>query len=170
MPPEHVGREVWVLGDSKLLHIYTLLMRPIAVHTLVDVGRFATDQAHIHPHKRNAIERGADYLLERCQLIGPNSAAWEQAMYGHRGPTGLRTLQGLLQLAREHPVGQLEQASEKAVRHACWRLRDLRRLIEQGEKVVQPDFLREHALIRDLSAYRVDGFTHLSQTRSAHHR
>ena len=57
------------------------------------------------------------------------------------------------------PVGQLEQASEKAVRHACWRLRDLRRLMEQGDQVVQIDFLQEHELIRDLSAYRVDGFS-----------
>jgi transposase len=161
VPPEHVGREVWVRGDSKLLHIYTLLMRQIAVHTLIDAGRFATDAAHVHPHKRNAIERGAGYLLERCKLIGPHSGAWAEAMYGNRGVPGMRTLQGLLHLARKHPVGQLEQASEKAVRHACWRLRDLRRLIEQGDKVVQIDFLQEHELIRDLSAYRVDGFTHL---------
>lgn len=159
VPPEHVGRQVWVRGDSKLLHIYTLLMRQIAVHTLVEAGRFATDATHIHPHKRNAIERGGDYLLERCRLIGPHSGAWAAAMYGNRGPIGLRVLQGLLQLARKHPVGQLEAASEKAVRHACWRLRDLRRLMEQGDRVVQVDFLQEHELIRDLSAYRIDGFS-----------
>ena len=159
VPPEHVGREVWVRGESKLLHLYTLLMRQIAVHTLVDAGRFATDEAHVHPHKRNAIERGAGYLLERCKLIGPHSGAWAESMYGNRGPMGVRVLQGLLHLARKHPVGQLEQASEKACRHACWRLRDLRRLMEQGDKVVQVDFLQEHELIRDLSAYRTDGFT-----------
>ena len=159
VPPEHVGRQVWVRGDSKLLHIYTLLMRQIAVHPLVEPGRFATDQAHVHPHKRNAIERGGEYLLERCQLIGPHSGAWAAAMYGNRGPVGMRVLQGLLQLARKHPVGQLEQASEKAVRHSCWRLRDLRRLMEQGDQVVQIDFLQEHELIRDLSAYRIDGFS-----------
>lgn len=159
VPPEHVGRQVWVRGDSKLLHIYTLQMRPIAVHTLTDAGRFATDQTHIHPHKRNAIERGGEYLLERCQLIGPHSGAWAAAMYGQRGPTGMRVLQGLLQLARKHPVDQLEAASEKAGRHACWRLKDLRRLMAQGDRVVQIDFLQEHELIRDLSAYRVDGFS-----------
>lgn len=159
VPPEHVGRQVWVRGDSKLLHIYTLLMRQIAVHTLVEAGRFATDQTHVHPHKRNAIERGGEYLLERCKLIGPHSGAWAAAMYGNRGPIGMRFLQGLLHLARKHPVGQLEQASEKAVRHACWRLKDLRRLMEQGNQVVQVDFLQEHELIRDLSAYRVDGFS-----------
>jgi transposase len=159
VPPEHVGRQVWVRGDTRLLYIYTLQMRQIAVHTLADAGRFATDQAHVHPHKRNAIERGGDYLLERCKLIGPHSAAWAAAMYGNRGPTGMRVLQGLLHLARKHPVGQLEAASEKAVRHACWRLKDLRRLMEQGDQVVQIDFLQEHALIRDLSAYRIDGFS-----------
>lgn len=159
VPPEHVGRQVWVRGEAKLLHIYTLLMRQIAVHTLVEAGRFATDATHVHPHKRNAIEWGGDYLLERCKLIGPHSGAWAAAMYGNRGPIGMRVLQGLLQLARKHPVGQLEQASEKAVRHSCWRLRDLRRLMEQGDQVVQVDFLQEHELIRDLSAYRIDGFS-----------
>jgi hypothetical protein len=134
-------------------------MRQIAVHPLAEAGRFATDQAHVHPHKRNAIERGGDYLLERCKLIGPHCGAWAAAMYGNRGPIGMRVLQGLLQLARKHPVGQLEAASEKAVRHACWRLRDLRRLMEQGDQVVQIDFLQEHELIRDLSAYRIDGFS-----------
>ena len=161
VPPEHVGCEVWVRGEAKLLHLYTLRMHQIAVHTLVEAGRFATDQAHVHPHKRNAIERGATYLLERCKLIGPHSSAWAEAMYGNRGPIGMRALQGLLHLARSHPVGQLEAASEKAVRHACLRLKDLRRLIAQGDQVVQIDFLQEHELIRDLSAYRIDGFTPL---------
>jgi transposase len=157
VPPEHTSREVWVRGDSKLLHIYTLHMRQIAVHTLVDQGRFATNQDHIHPHKRNAIERGARYLLERCQLLGPHSGAWAQAMYqarGHEG--GIRVLQGLLHLVRQHSVDALEAAAEKARRHGSWRLRDLRRLIAQGDTVVQVDFLQEHELIRDLSAYRIE--------------
>ena len=68
-------------------------------------------------------------------------------------------LQGLLQLARKHPAGQLESASQKACHHGSYRLRDLRRLIDQGETVVQVDFLQEHELIRDLSAYRIDAFT-----------
>jgi hypothetical protein len=82
-------------------------------------------------------------------------------MYQTRGYEAGRVLQGLLHLARRHPVDQLESAAEKAVRHACWRLRDLRRLMAQGDKVMQVDFLQEHALIRDLGAYRIDAFTHL---------
>jgi hypothetical protein len=159
VPPEYVGRDVWLRADSKLLHIYTLLMRQIAVHTLVTSGSFATDAAHIHPHKRNAVERGADYLLERCKLIGPHTGAWAEAMCVNRGPLGTRALQGLLRLARQHPSGQLESASQKACRHGSYRLRDLRRLIEHGETVVQLDFLQEHALIRDVNAYKIETFT-----------
>lgn len=48
MPPEYVRREVWVRGDSKWIHIYSLLLRQIAVHLLVDFGRFASYQAHVH--------------------------------------------------------------------------------------------------------------------------
>lgn len=161
VPPESVGRDVWVRADSRLLHVYTLQMRQIAVHCLVEPGRFATDQTHVHPHKRNAIERGTQHLLERCRLIGQHSGTWAERMYQVRGYESGRVLQGLLHLARRYPVDHLEAAAEKAVRHACWRLRDLRRLMEQGDTVVQVDFLQEHALIRDLGAYRIDAFTHL---------
>ena len=161
VPPECVGREVWVRADSRVLRVYTLQMRLLTAHVLVESGRFATQDAHVHPHKRNAIERGAEYLLERCRLIGPGTGAWAKAMYVNRGPMGVRVLQGLLQLARKHPVGQLEQAAQKACEHGCWRLRDVRRIMEQGDGVVQVDFLEQHELIRDLSAYRIEGFSHL---------
>lgn len=161
VPPECVGRDVWVRGDSRLLHVYTLQMRQLAVHTLIEPGRFATQEAHLHPLKRNAIERGSGYLLERCKLIGEHTGQWAEAMYGNRGPIGVRVLQGLLHLARKHPCSQLEKAADRARRHGCWRLRDLRRLMEQGDAVVQVDFLQEHELIRDLRAYRIESFTHL---------
>ena len=77
-----------------MLHIYTLLRRQIAVHTLIAAGCFATDQTHVHPHKRNAIEREGDYPQERYKLIGPPSRAWAAAMYGHRSPIGIRVLPG----------------------------------------------------------------------------
>jgi len=161
VPPECVGRQVWVRAESRVLRVYTLQMRLLTVHVLVEPGRFATQDAHIHPHKRNAIERGAEYLMERCGLIGPGAGAWAKAMYANRGPMGVRVMQGLLHLAKKHPADQLEAAARKACEHGCWRLRDLRRLIEQGEQVVQVDFLEQHELIRDLSAYRIEGFCRL---------
>ena len=104
-------------------------------------------------------ERGADYLLQRCRLLGANTGAWAEAMLQNRGPYQLRVLQGLLQLARQHPCDRIERAAGIALHRGAFRLRDLRRLAEEGEAVVQVDILQVHPLIRDLQAYRLDVFS-----------
>jgi transposase len=155
VPPEYLGHEVWVRAESRLLHIFTRRMELIATHVRAEPGRFVTNDAHLHSHKRHLIERGADHLRERCQLLGPNSGAWAQGILQHRGPEGLRVLQGLLQLAREHPIARLEHACGQAVHRGAWRLRELRELARHDEQVVQVDFLQVHPLIRDLRHYHV---------------
>jgi transposase len=155
VPPEYVGRQLWVRSESRLLRIYSPKMEQIAVHARADPGRFATDPEHIHPHKRALIERGAEYLLGRCRLLGPCSGAWAVAMLQHRGPEAIRTLHGLLHLAKEHQVADLERVTERALEHACFRLRDLRTLLKSPSNLVQLGFLQAHPIIREMSAYRV---------------
>ncbi|MCF7761992.1 MAG: IS21 family transposase [Cephaloticoccus sp.] len=155
VPPEHLGRDVWVRAEARLVRIFNQHFEPIAVHARAEPGRFATDDTHIHAHKRVIIERGADYLVERCRVVGANSGAWAEGLRTQRGPEAMRTLQGLLALAREHPVIELERACARAVHLGLWRLRDVRRLLQHGEQVVQVDFLQAHPLIRDLSHYQL---------------
>jgi hypothetical protein len=154
-PPEYVGREVWVRAETRLVRLYNLRFEAIAVHVRAERGRFATADAHIHSHKRVIIERGADYLRERCGLLGAHCGAWAEGLLAQRGPLGMRVLQGLLALAREHPIAALERACGRAVHLGLWRLRDVRRLAQDGEQVVQVDFLQAHPLIRDLSHYQL---------------
>jgi transposase len=157
VPPEFYGREVWVRAESALVRIFSDRMEQIALHVRADPGRFRTDAEHIHPHKRNAVERGAGHLLQQCQLIGAHSGAWATAMLDQRGVEGLRVLQGLLQLARKHPVAQVERATATAFRQGTWRLAAVRSLIEAGDgQAIQLDFLQEHPLIRSLDHYRLD--------------
>ena len=155
VPPEYVGRQLWVRSESRLLRVFSPKMEQIAVHAKSERGRFATDQEHIHPHKRAAIERGAEYLLGRCRLLGPCCGAWAQAMYQHRGPEAMRTLQGLLHLAKEHQVGELERVAERALESGCFRLRHLRTLLKTPGNLVQLGFLQAHPIIREMTAYRV---------------
>jgi transposase len=155
VPPEYVGLRVWVRAESRLLRVYNQKMEQIGVHARIESGHFATSPEHIHPHKRALIEQGAEYLLGRCRRLGPGCGAWAEAMYRHRGAYGIRSLQGLLHLAKDIPVHQLESAAARALEHACWRLRDLRALALADDKVVQLGFLQAHPLIRDLSAYRI---------------
>jgi transposase len=155
VPPEYVGRQVWVRHEMRLVRLYNTRREPIALHAQAEPGRFTTDPAHLHSHKSHAVERGADYLLDRCRLIGPLTGTWAEAMHQVRGPQGLRVMLGLLQLAERHPVPELEKAARIATHHGAWRLRDLKRLLDQPANVVQLDFLDTHPLIRSLDAYHV---------------
>src|ERR1035441_6625151 len=159
VPPEFLGRTLWIRAESRILRIFNQRMEVIAAHARVEKGKFATDDAHIHAHKRCVIERGANHILERCQLMGSHSGAWAEAVHAQRGTHGLRVLQGLLGLAKKHPVKRIEQAAAIAVPRGAWRLKDLRRLLEQEENVIQIDFLETHPLIRDLNTYRIADFS-----------
>lgn len=154
VPPEYVGQGVIVRWDTRLVRIFNHRMELIATHVRAEPGRFSTDGAHIHAHKRVIVERGAAWMLERAACMGRACGAWTQAMYANRGVEGLRVLQGFLSLADDHPVSHLERAAQRALQASCWRLRDLRRLIEvtsasQGHF----EFIEEHPLIRNMAEY-----------------
>jgi len=161
VPPEYVGRDVWVRAEARVLRIHNLRMEVIAAHARVDPGRFATAEAHIHEHKRCGLELGASHWLKRCHLIGPHTGAWADGFFARRGVYGLRAIQGLAGLARKHPAAALERATALAVHRGAWRLGDVRRLLEpQNDRLVQVDFLETHPLIRDLAAYKITAFSH----------
>ncbi len=156
VPPEYVGRQVWVRQETRLVRLYNHRREQIGLHPLGAPGKFATAAEHIHDHKRNIIERGSEHLLDRCGLIGPFTGTWARAMYEARGPQGMRVMQGLLQLAEQYPADALEKAARTATHHGTWRLADLKRLLQLPSNVTQLDFLETHPLIRSLEAYRID--------------
>ena len=61
VPPEYVGRQVWVRQESRLLRVYNTRREQIALHALAQPGKFTTDLVHLHSNQRHLIERGADY-------------------------------------------------------------------------------------------------------------
>lgn len=159
VPPEYLGREVWVRGESRVVRILNHRQEAIALHARAEAGRFATTEAHIHAHKKSGVERGAQYWLDRCRVIGPHAAAWAEAFLAERGVYGLRSLQGFVSLAKQHPAVALERATATAKRRGVWRLKDLRRLLTTNENVVQLDFLDAHPLIRPLEAYSLEALS-----------
>jgi transposase len=104
VPPEYVGRQVWARWESRLVRVFNQRREVIAVHALVEPGKFATDPNHLHSPHRHVIQHGLDYLLDRARLIGAHTGSWAEAMAQQRGPIGIRVLHGLLSLAGKHPV------------------------------------------------------------------
>lgn len=153
VPPEYVRRSVWARWDAKMVRLFNERMEPIAVHVQAEPGKFRTDPAHIHDHKRTLIERGAEWILDRCRLLGQGAGTWAERLYQQRGPECLRVLQGLLALAEKHEAPQINQACQLALTHDAWHLRDLRELLARPVAQEQFGFIDTHPLIRDLKAY-----------------
>jgi hypothetical protein len=167
VPPEYVGRAVWVRWEAKLVRVFNHRHEQIAVHVRTEPGKFATDPQHLHSPHRRIVQQSQDYLLDRARLIGKQTGSWAEVMTQQRGPASMRVLQGLLALAGKHPAAALERAAQTALHHGAWRLRDLRTLLEQGGAAPQLDFLDTHPLIRQLDVYQSltpDCFNPQSQT------
>jgi transposase len=154
VPPEYLGRRLWARWDGRLVRIFNVKMEQIALHPQHEPGRFSTLAQHIAAEKISAVERGAEWLLERVRRLGPHCTRWAESVLETRGIEGMRVVQGLLSLAKRYRTEQLEHACDIARSYGAYRLRTIRQLID---RVVpkQPEFafMEEHPLIRPMSEY-----------------
>ncbi len=154
VPPEYLGRRLWVRWDSRLVRIFDDHLESIAVHVKQEPGRFSTERTHLAAEKISKVESGAVWLLSQVRRVGPQATAWAQAMLAARGIEGVRVLQGLLHLAERHPWQALDEACAVALAHISYRLRTIRGLLKRQtpRQEVFP-FMNEHPLIRPLADY-----------------
>jgi len=153
VPPEYLGRTVWVRWDQRLVRIFNQRLELIATHVKHLPGSFSTQTVHLHSRKISRIELGAQELLSRARQLGPEVGAWAQAMLRERGLTGIRPLLGLLSLAKKFPVRVLEDACAAAGRHGAFRLRSVRQLAQRYAHAEETPLLDTHPLIRPLAEY-----------------
>jgi hypothetical protein len=154
VPPEYLGRQLWVRWDGRLVRIFNHRFEQIALHVRHEAGRFSTLGEHIAREKISGIERGAAYLLSRVRIIGQHTHQWAESMLHMRGIEGTRVLQGLLSLTKKHSAESLENACEIALSHGAFRLRTIRTLLLRAAAKQQPlAFIDEHPIIRPLDDY-----------------
>jgi transposase len=155
VPPEYLGRTVWVRWDGRLVRVFNARFELIATHVRHLPGSFSTQDTHLHDAKISRVERGAQQMLARADQLGPNVGQWAQAMVQERGVTGIRPLLGLLSLAKKHSPAVLDAACAAAHRHGAYRLRAVRQLAQRQHKqqAAAAPLLEEHPLIRPLTEY-----------------
>jgi len=154
VPPEYLGREVWVRYDSRLVRVYNDNLEQIAVHGLAGLGRFSTHGHHIPVEKISAVERGGDYLMAKAERIGPEAGRWARAMLEERGIQGVRVLQGFVGLTRKYSATTINSVSQVALDTRLFRLRPLRELCKRLADRQTPEFMDDHPIIRPLSTYQ----------------
>lgn len=155
VPPEYVGRKVWVRWDSRLVRIFNQRFEQIALHLKQEPGRFCTDPGHILSEKINNVERGADWMLTKIERLGDECLRWAKAVLEERGIEGVRVLQGLLSLANKYRHRQLRRACDIALSYEAFRLRTIRELLKRDENAKQDEFefTQEDDIIRPLGEY-----------------
>lgn len=156
VPPEYLGREVWVRWNSRVLRILNSRMEVIATHCTQDRGRFSTLSEHIVPEKIHGIEKGIEYLLRKVRFIGPQAARWAELLIEERGVQAARSLQGLLSLSKKHSADEMNQACEIAWRSKATNYRAIKRVLANRQAASQEtmEFMEEHPIIRPVSEYQ----------------
>ena len=154
VPPEYLGRTLWVRWDSRLVRVFNNRMEVICTHATQRQGKFSTLREHIASEKISPVERGADWLLQKVGYVGPHTRNWSRGLVATRGVAAIRVLHGLLNLVDKHPSATLEQACETAHANQSYRLETIRQLIKHsGSQQQEFEFLAEHPIIRNLSEY-----------------
>ncbi len=154
VPPEYLGRSVWVRWDSRMVRVFNERLEQIRVHARQQPGRFSTHDQDIAAEKIAGVERGAVWLLDRIRRLGSQATAWAEAMIAQRGVEGVRVLQGLLSLAGRHRPSSIDRACGIALSYGAYRLRSVRALIDRDAPKQEPlPFIEEHPLIRSLTDY-----------------
>jgi len=152
VPEEYTGRQVWVRVDGRLVRVFNLRMEPLITHARLEPGQFSPSQTDSRG-RRYGVERTAEYWCGRAEQLGPWCGEWAQRIRVERGVQSIRVLMGLMHLAKRVGQRRLDQVCAQAVECGAWRLRDLRRMLEQGPAPKQLTFLEKHPLIRDLGEY-----------------
>ncbi|WP_246146830.1 IS21 family transposase [Rubripirellula lacrimiformis] len=155
VPPEYLGRDVWVRHDSHLVRIFDESLRHIATHVIIERGRFQTDAKHIASEKISPIERGIDHIHSKMRLIGPSATQWADAVVAGRGVEAARVLQGVLAMSRKHSGDSIESACGIAVRSGAINCRIIRTLLKRQPDATQTtmEFMEDHPIIRPIGEY-----------------
>ena len=171
VPPEYVGRRLWVRWDGRLVRVFDDRWKRVALHAKAEPGRFRTAAEHIPRKKVSAVERGTDALLREVARIGPHTRQWAEATTQARGVEAVRVLVGLKALAGKHSSEALENACQTALSYGAYRLRTVRTLLKrQADPQRQFDFIEEHPIIRPLSDYSLDSLLQFRRERTHVHR
>ena len=130
VPPEYLGRTLWVRWDSRLVRVLSDRLEVICTHVRQPHGKFSTLPEHIASEKISPVERGTEWLLQKVSYVGPHTRRWSLELVATRGIEAVRVLHGLLNLTKKHSSAAIEQACETACSYQEFRLATIRKLTQ----------------------------------------
>lgn len=155
VPCEHLGEEVTVHSDAKMVRVYDKSGKEIAVHVRQLKGRFRTLEDHLPESKRWNQLRQEDRMKERSARIGKEASAWAEKVFAERGVLAFRVLQGVISLSRKYSAEQINRACGEALLHQSFRYHSVKRLCERMPAKRGNALRQEDEIIRPLQEYSI---------------
>ena len=154
VPPEYIGRELWVRSDGRLVRLFNLRMEQIAVHAKLEAGQFTKVLGCGGAPTGSVLENLRRWEERAAERIGPDAGLWAKGLILRRKEAALRVLMGLMnQLLPRHGSAVLNRACAQARQHGQYRLQELKNWLEQPAQQQAFSFLESHELIRDMDTY-----------------
>lgn len=158
VPPEHIGRSVWVRYDGRQVRIFNARMEQIASHTRLEPGRYSQVRGMRGLDHAGTLQNTLRHWHGRAQAIGPAAAQWAQRAVEQRGAEAVRSLMGLCALRNKHPASHLNAACARAqcAHSSNPTLRQIRQQLadrQGGPQQSLMPFAQGHPIIRPLSHY-----------------
>ncbi|HEX2697333.1 MAG TPA: IS21 family transposase [Anaerolineales bacterium] len=151
VPPEYIGRPVWVRWDAREVRLFNQRWEQIQLHRRLEPGRFSKVLGIGGGAGR--LQSNLDYWLKRAGNLGSACQQWSQGLVQRRGFEAIRSLMGLVSLTNKHSFRLVNDACSRAMARDTWRLRDVRALLQSCEIQTHLAFAAQHPLIRNLSEY-----------------
>ena len=117
VPFVYVGQQLRVRLTDKMVEVFSEDSQPLAAHSrLTGIGKFSTYDSH-YPEKKLSVARfEVHHAKEQAQKLGPHvEKLVEKLLLTDYPLRHLRRVQGILRLAKRHPI------TVEALNHACQR-------------------------------------------------
>lgn len=164
-PTRHVGKRVWVRGDSKLVRIY-VDGELVKTHERVAEGKRSTDYGDYPEELAPYARRDPDALIREGQRLGVHIGRFlEKLLAGDFPWAKLRQAQKLLRLCNKYGHTRLDAACRRALYFELYNVKRVERIVktELERDTLGPDAPRGQLVLLPTPARfqrPADSFTH----------
>jgi hypothetical protein len=132
VPTRHVGKRVWVRGDSKLVRIY-VQGELVKTHERMDAGRRSTDYHDYPPERAPYAMRDPQALVEEAKRRGDGIGRFAEKLLAGPFPwSKLRQAQKLLRLGQRYGFERLDAACRRALAFELFNVKRVEQIVIAG--------------------------------------
>lgn len=132
VPTRHVGKQVWVRGDSKLVRIY-VAGELVKTHERVAAGKRSTDASDYPPERAAYAMRDPDSIVAEARRRGEGIGRFtEQLLAGPFPWAKLRQAQKLLRLGQRYGFARVDAACRRALAFELLNVKRVEQIVVAG--------------------------------------